>query len=137
MILDDGVNPPQRPEDVDPKPYRRAFEAIVARDDIELIGMWAGDELIGQLQLTVTPNLTLGGATRGLIEGVRVRGDLRGRGLGTQLMTYAIARAKSKGCRLVELTTRRPQAARLYERLGFCQTHQGFKYHVQSDAFEA
>jgi GNAT superfamily N-acetyltransferase len=128
LVLDDGVHPPQRPEDVDPVPYRRAFEAILSREDIELVGMWSGDALVGLLQLTVIPNLTLGGATRGLIEGVRVRGDLRGQGLGTHLMRHALARAKSKGCHLAELTTRRPEAARLYERLGFRQTHQGFKY---------
>jgi GNAT superfamily N-acetyltransferase len=63
------------------------------------------------------------------IEAVRVRTDRRGGGLGRQLMTYAIERARDRGCRMVQLTTdkRRTDAHRFYERLGFVASHEGMK----------
>jgi GNAT superfamily N-acetyltransferase len=45
------------------------------------------------------------------------------------LLRWAIARAKDRGCHLVQLTTdkQRPEARAFYESLGFVATHEGMK----------
>jgi GNAT superfamily N-acetyltransferase len=69
------------------------------------------------------------GATRAQIEAVRVREDLRGRGLGHALVEWAIGEARRRGCALIQLTSdkRRDEAHRFYGRLGFTASHEGFK----------
>ena len=60
---------------------------------------------------------------------MRVASSLRGQGLGRALFEWAIARAKEKDCRLVQLTTdkARGDAHRFYESLGFVASHEGMK----------
>ena len=85
--------------------------------------------VVGMCQVTRTPGLSRSGAWRATIESVRVRADLRGKGVGAQLMQHAIELAKAHGCRLVQLTSdvRREEAHRFYGRLGFKASHTGFK----------
>lgn len=122
-----------------------AFEAIDADPRNELIvagpagGARAGDALAGGMpagvavaatcQLTFTPSLSRGGAERLTIEAVRVRRDLRGRGVGRALMRWCLDRGRERGCRLAQLTTdrRRTDARRFYESLGFTASHDGMK----------
>src|SRR5882757_2392966 len=67
------------------------------------------------------------GASRGLIEDVRVASDRRSGGIGEQLVQCALAEARASGCKLVELLTHhsRVDAQRFYERLGFARSHVG------------
>jgi ribosomal protein S18 acetylase RimI-like enzyme len=53
--------------------------------------------------------------------------DCRSRGIGEQLVQWAVAEARSSGCMLVELMTHhtRVDAQRFYERLGFARSHVG------------
>jgi GNAT superfamily N-acetyltransferase len=50
-------------------------------------------------------------------------------GIGARMIEFAIAEAKSRGMRLVRLTSnvKRKDAHRFYERLGFKPSHLGFK----------
>lgn len=82
-------------------------------------------------QITYTPYLTYRGGWRATIEGVRISSSSRGEGVGTELIQWAIDRAKIRGCHLVQLTTdkKREDALRFYERLGFKATHEGLKLH--------
>jgi GNAT superfamily N-acetyltransferase len=109
--------------------YERAFADITADPRNHLIVAERGDELIGCLQITYIPGLGRHGAERSLIESVRVRSDLRGQGLGRELMTWAIDRARERGCGLVQLTTdkSRADAHRFYLSLGFLPSHEGMK----------
>jgi ribosomal protein S18 acetylase RimI-like enzyme len=86
-------------------------------------------EIVGVLQLTVIPGLSRRGARRAQIEAVRIDRRLRRRGLGEALIRHAIDRARSQGCRLVQLTSdkTRDDAHRFYRRLGFVDSHVGFK----------
>ena len=85
--------------------------------------------LIGCYQLTFIRGLSHAGGMRAQIESVRIASDLRGGGLGTVMMQDAIARAKSRGAFLVQLTTdaRREHTRHFYERLGFVASHHGMK----------
>jgi GNAT superfamily N-acetyltransferase len=114
----------------DAAPYERAFDAIDA-DPAQLlvVATDAAGTVAATLQLTVIPGLARRGALRAQIEAVRVRADLRGRGLGQALFAWAIDEARRRGCALVQVTTdkRRADAHRFYGRLGFAATHEGFK----------
>lgn len=112
-----------------PASYLQAFEEIDADPNNELVVACLDDVVVGVLQLTFIPYLTHQGSRRALIEGVRVARSHRSAGLGKQLFEWAIARARERGCRMVQLTTdkTRPDARRFYEALGFVASHEGMK----------
>jgi GNAT superfamily N-acetyltransferase len=117
-------------ESTDPAPYAAAFDALDADPNQFLACMETADgTVIGTLQLTVVPGLSRAGQWRGQIEAVRVRADHRGGGAGRELVRWAIAEARRRGCGLVQLTTDRTRvdAHRFYARLGFVDSHLGFK----------
>jgi GNAT superfamily N-acetyltransferase len=70
------------------------------------------------LQLTFVPYLTY-------------QGGVRSQGAGKALFEWAIARARERGCVMIQLTTdkSRPAAKRFYEGLGFVASHEGMKLH--------
>ena len=109
--------------------YLKAFEDIERSPNDELVVATLDGTVVGTLQLTFIPGLGYGGAWRAQVEAVRVRHDLRNQKIGTTLMEWVIARARERGCRLVQLTTnaRRQDAQRFYQRLGFVPSHVGMK----------
>ena len=130
LLADDALGA-QREELASPLPasYYRAFEAIDSDSNNELIVAELDAGVIAVLQLTFIPNISRRGSWRGLIEGVRVDSSMRSSGLGRQLIEWAIARARERGCSLVQLTSdkTRRDAIRFYESLGFVASHEGMK----------
>jgi GNAT superfamily N-acetyltransferase len=112
-----------------PESYLRAFEAIDADPNNELVVACIGPKVVGCLQLTFIPNLTYQGTWRALVEAVRVDSTLRAQGLGRQMFEWAIQRSRERRCGIVQLTTNkaRPDALRFYESLGFVASHEGLK----------
>jgi GNAT superfamily N-acetyltransferase len=112
-----------------PREYVAAFDAIDRDPNNELIVTELEGRVVGVLQVTWLPYLTHRGTWRALIEGVRVDASVRSSGIGRRLFTWAIERAKEKGCGMVQLTTdkARPDALRFYESLGFVASHEGMK----------
>lgn len=130
MLADDMLGSTrERLEEPLPACYREAFAAIAADTGSELIVAEVDGVLAGVLQLTVTPGLSHQGARRATIEGVRTDAAFRGRGIGSALVRHAIDRARQKRCRMIQLSSdsRREDARRFYERLGFSATHVGMK----------
>ena len=140
MLADDFLGESREQyEDPLPESYVKAFRDIEADPNNELIVVEfgkAGDVshdsdagIIGTMQLTFTPSVSFQGGKRATIESVRVDARYRGRGIGEQMMRWAIGRAKEKGCISVQLTTNleRKDAHRFYERLGFAPSHLGMK----------
>ncbi|MDK1475028.1 GNAT family N-acetyltransferase [Streptomyces sp. 549] len=128
MLADDPLGATREsPQDL--TPYREAFDRISADPQQHLVIAERDGRPAGTLQLTVVPGLSRQGADRALVEAVRVHVDQRGTGLGTELLTWAVAEARRQGCALVQLTTdaTRLDAHRFYERLGFEASHLGFK----------
>jgi GNAT superfamily N-acetyltransferase len=60
---------------------------------------------------------------------VRVASDLRGQGIGRQMIEWAVERCRERGCRMAQLTSKldRTDAHRFYERMGWNKSHAGFK----------
>ncbi|MFE6964227.1 GNAT family N-acetyltransferase [Agromyces sp. NPDC057679] len=113
--------------------YLRAFDAIDADAAQLLVAVEAPDgAIVGTMQLTFIPGLSRGGATRMQIEAVRVADELRGAGIGSAMIGWAVEHAREGGARLVQLTSdaRRDDAHRFYERLGFEASHVGFKQYL-------
>lgn len=115
-----------------PQSYVTAFEKIDSDSNQELVVLENEKaETVGTLQLTFIPYLTYRGGTRAQIEAVRIREDQRGKGLGKNLLEWAIQRAKDRGAHILQLTTdkQRPEALKFYESLGFVASHEGMKMH--------
>jgi ribosomal protein S18 acetylase RimI-like enzyme len=129
MLADDRLgNARERLDDPLPPSYYQAFETVARNPNIQLVVAEDGEgAVVGCLQLCVLPGLSSQGASRGLIEDVRVASQCRSRGIGEQLVQWAIAEARARSCKLVELLTHnsRVDAQRFYERLGFQRSHVG------------
>lgn len=134
MLADDHLGA-QRETPDDLTPYEHAFARVTGDPNQHLmIAERPADasgpaRTVGTLHLTLIPGLSRQGATRSLIEAVRIHTDARGTGLGTRLIEWAIAESRRQGCALVQLTSdaTRIDAHRFYERLGFEASHLGFK----------
>jgi ribosomal protein S18 acetylase RimI-like enzyme len=129
MLADDALGRGrERIEDPLPPSYFQAFERVERDPNIQLVvAEDEGGEVVGCLQLCILPGLSSQGASRALIEDVRVASRCRSRGIGEQLVQWAVAEAQARGCRLVELLTHntRVDAQRFYKRLGFQASHVG------------
>src|SRR3954452_8330800 len=129
MLADDALGRTrERIEDPLPSSYFQAFDRVTRDPNLALVvAEGESGEVVGCLQLCILPGLSSQGASRALIEDVRVASHCRSRGIGEQLVQWAIAEAQSKGCKLVELLTHntRVDAQRFYKRLGFATSHAG------------
>ncbi|WP_200209209.1 GNAT family N-acetyltransferase [Micromonospora coerulea] len=128
LLADDVLGKARDFTEVD-EAYEKAFADIAADPRNHLVVADVGGELVGCMQITYIPGLGRHGAERSLIESVRVRSDVRGRGLGREMMAWAIDQARQRGCALVQLTTdkTRADAHRFYRNLGFVASHEGMK----------
>jgi ribosomal protein S18 acetylase RimI-like enzyme len=129
MLADDPLGRErERIEEPLPECYFQAFAKLDADPNIKLVVAQDGrGDVVGCLQLGIMPGLSSLGASRGLIADVRVAADRRGRGIGEQMVRWAVEEARARGCKLVELLTHhtRVEAQRFYERLGFSRSHVG------------
>lgn len=109
--------------------YEEAFAAISADANQRLIVAQLEDEIVGTLQITFIRGLSYKGAWLGQIEAVRIASKLRGLGHGSELIRWAIDACRDRGCHLVQLSSNaeRVDSHRFYSKLGFVQSHLGFK----------
>jgi len=109
--------------------YYAAFEAIESDPRNQLLVAEVAGVIIGSFQLTYVPDMQPDGREVAIIENVMVDASARGTGVGSGMMRWAVKEARSHGCSQVKLTsnTKRADAQRFYERLGFEPTHVGFK----------
>ncbi|MGO4600948.1 GNAT family N-acetyltransferase [Terrabacter sp. 2YAF2] len=128
LLADDPLGAAREDLD-DPVTYDAAYDRVVADPGQHLVVAEREGTVVGTLQLSVIPGLSRRGATRSIIEGVRIARDERGSGLGTELVTWAVDESRRLGATLVQLTSdaSRTDARRFYERLGFTASHVGFK----------
>ena len=127
MLADDEIA--ENRETSVPDHYREAFAAMAQEVFNKMLLAEQDGKIVGSLQLVFVPGVSRNGTKRALIESVRVRSSARGQNIGTSLMKEAIRLAKENGCGLVQLDSdlRRPRAHLFYRRLGFVQSHAGFK----------
>jgi GNAT superfamily N-acetyltransferase len=134
MLSDDFLGAGrERYENPLPESYLKAFEEIEADKNNELIVAEMDGEVVGNLQITFTPSISFQGGKRATVESVRVDAKYRGRGIGKELMQWAIERARAESCIALQLTTNadRKDAHRFYEALGFKGSHLGMKLRLR------
>jgi GNAT superfamily N-acetyltransferase len=81
------------------------------------------------MQLTIVPGLFRGGATRLLVEGIRVASSERSRGIGTAMLEWAHDHGRNRGATLAQIAVD-PDDERVRTfgaRLGYDCTHAGFE----------
>ncbi|MBN9310887.1 GNAT family N-acetyltransferase [Devosia sp.] len=130
LIVDDSVAAtPDKPDRPDHPRYLAALAAIDADPNQRLVVAELAGRPVGTLQLTFIPGINRLGEWRCLVEAVHVAPDHRNLGLGSEMIRWAVAEARARGCGLVQLTSnkKRLDAHRFYERLGFQKSHEGFK----------
>lgn len=119
---------------LDPR-YGEAFAAMERSPDQRLIVAEDGGVVVGTMQLSFLPGLSYRGGWRMQIEAVRIARERRGEGFGSAMIEWAIAEARGRNVRLVQLSSSngRARAHAFYERLGFAKSHGGFKLHLRGD----
>ena len=130
MLADDllgrareDVGPPLNPA------YAAAFAAIERDPNQFMAVLEDAGAVVGYLQLTFIPGLSMQGMLRGQIESVRVASSRRGQGLGHVMLGWAIEECRRRGCGMAQLAMNksRDDTLRFYESLGFVASHEGFK----------
>lgn len=99
---------------------RASVARIAAGGDGEYLLAGAGDEALGVCQLRFRWSVWTS-ADDCWLEDLFVRAEARGRGVGRSLVEAAMARARERGCRRIELDVNEDNAAALalYEACGF------------------
>jgi GNAT superfamily N-acetyltransferase len=102
---------------------------IAASTDSRLYVALEGQRLVGSFLLTFMPGLTGRGMRHAVLRSVQVAADCRSRGIGAAMVAEAERLAVAGGAGVVELTSnlQRDAAHRFYRRLGYVQSHAGFK----------
>jgi GNAT superfamily N-acetyltransferase len=113
---------------LDPR-YLAAFEAITADPNQMQVVAERDGAVVGTMQLSFLPGIAFRGGRRGQIESVRIARSLRGRGLGKQMIEWAVDRFRERGCIMAQLASMstRTDAHRFYEQMGWNKSHAGFK----------
>ncbi|MDQ1084076.1 MULTISPECIES: GNAT family N-acetyltransferase [Microbacterium] len=138
LLADDPISSARgdRADAADEATYETALRSVLDAPLNDLLVVDDADGvLVGTLQLTVIPGMARQGATRLLVEAVRVSSRVRSGGIGSALMRWVMdVAAPATGTTLVQLTSdaARVDAHRFYTRLGFRDSHIGFKYRVES-----
>ena len=99
-------------------PTLAELSAIIDNESCDVLVAREGQTIVGSLTLVVFPIPT---GIRAWIEDVVVDQSARGKGVGEALNSFALRRARERGAKTVDLTSRpsREAANRLYQRLGF------------------
>ena len=134
LLADDPISAARgdRADAADEATYDAALRSVLDAPLNDLLVVDdAGGVLVGTLQLTLIPGMARQGATRLLVEAVRVSSSQRSGGIGSAVMRWVMdVAAPATGATLVQLTSdaARVDAHRFYTRLGFVDSHIGFKY---------
>ena len=110
--------------------YRPAFDALVAAPECDIyVALSDKGEVAGTFQIHFLKGLAFKGRPRVELESVHVREDRRGTGVGRLMMAHAEALARDAGACMIQLTSNRERegAHHFYRRLGFEQSHLGYK----------
>lgn len=103
------------------KAAHRIFARMNSYPSYRLYVAAAGKQTVGTFALLIMDNLAHLGAPSGIVEDVVVRTDWQGRGIGKQMMEFAMRRCRERRCYKLALSSnlKRIAAHRFYESLGF------------------
>ena len=134
MLADDELGSQREKNEIPlPHSYKIAYDQIETDPNHQLIVAELKGKVIGTLHLIFLPSISYQGGLRAQIESVRVDRQCRSQGIGSEMMKWAIVRARERGAHIVQLTTHksREDAHRFYERQGFQKSHVGMKMYLK------
>jgi GNAT superfamily N-acetyltransferase len=99
------------------------FRKMSAYPNYKLFVAVDSGKIVGTFALAIMDNLAHMGAASGLIEDVVVKTKYQGKGIGKQMMDYAVECCRKYGCYKVALSSnsKREKAHHFYESLGFAK----------------
>lgn len=130
IILAGAVGARVDKESDDIESYRPAFDAMLAAPEMDIyVALDADGAVVATYEIHFLKSLGYQGRPRVELESVHTRPDKRGQGIGALMMAHAEGLARQANACLIQLTSNkvRKDAHRFYERLGFDQSHFGFK----------
>jgi len=100
---------------------KRIFYRMKEYPDYNVYVALVDGVIVGTFALAIMDNLAHLGSKSGLIEDVVVSEQFRGRGIGKQMMAYAVGICREKQCYKVCLSSnlKRHDAHKFYEKIGF------------------
>lgn len=127
LLKDDDIGAAR--ETATPEVYVDVFRRVAADPMAVIIVGEQDGRVVAGYQLNAIEGLSLNGLRRGQVEDVRVVSDLRGQGIGKQLIEDAFERARALGCTAMQLVAHKDREAteRFYRGVGFSVSHNGFK----------
>ena len=110
---------------------QKILARIRSYPDYRIYAAKAGEEIVGTFALLIMDNLAHMGAPSGVIEDVVVDPNWQAKGIGKQIMQFALQRCRDMGCYKLALSSnlKRQVAHQFYESLGF-QRH-GYSYFIE------
>jgi GNAT superfamily N-acetyltransferase len=116
---------------------RELFYRFEAYPDYTLYVAEADGAIVGTFALLIMDNLGHLGTPSGVVEDVIVLASEQRRGIGRQMMEFAIARCRARGCYKVALSSnlKREAAHQFYESIGF-ERH-GYSFRVLLEPTES
>lgn len=110
---------------------RSIFARMRSYPDYKVYVATLDGSIVGTFALLMMDNLAHMGAPSGVVEDVVVQGDWQRKGVGKQMMRFAMDRCRERGCYKLALSSdlKREAAHRFYDGLGF-QRH-GHSFVVQ------
>ena len=110
---------------------QKILARIRSYPDYRIYAAKAGEEIVGTFALLIMDNLAHMGAPSAIVEDVVVDPDWQGKGIGKQMVQFAVERSKDLGCYKLALSSnlKREVAHRFYESLGF--RRHGYSYFVE------
>ena len=102
---------------------QRHWQDILDNEALHYVVARVNGKLISTCNLTIVPNLTRSARPYGLIENVVTHPEYRRRGIGTQVLKYALNIAWKQRCYKVMLLTgsKNDATLRFYEQAGFAR----------------
>ena len=106
------------------------LEKIGSYPDYHIFLAFQEGRAVGTFALLIMDNLAHLGAKSAILEEVVVAEELRGRGIGKEMMAFAHEFCRGRGCYKMAFTSNRNREAahRFYQSLGFVK--HGFSFHV-------
>ncbi len=109
--------------------YQRAMEALLNDPREYVLVVVHKGVLVGSMIATLLVELSGRARPHVLFRSIQIDARYRGRGIGAAMMAHAEDDARRRGASVAELTSsrKRTDAHRFYDRLGYVQSHLGFK----------
>ena len=105
ITIDDVATSTDDWADANAPHYEQALAAIAADPNQAVYIAELDGVPVGTFQLTFIPGIMRRGMWRGLIESVHVSPEHRNKGLGKDMMGWAIEQCRAHGCGMVQLTS--------------------------------